>query len=148
MLTAEKVKEVVRACGADLVGIASMDRFEGSPKQMDPRYIFPDAKVMIVFGFRILRGTLRGIEEGTYFSAYSSMGYASINVLRQPMVTWEFATFLEDNGYEAVPIRTFWGATDISGVQGADVNTPRENWSRPVAPDKPYPDVSVNMRIA
>ena len=30
MLTSEDVKEFGRECGADLVGIASMDRFEGA----------------------------------------------------------------------------------------------------------------------
>jgi len=55
MLTFENVKERAPACGEDLVGIASMDRFEGTPQQMDPRYIFPDARAMIVMGFRALR---------------------------------------------------------------------------------------------
>lgn len=45
MLTSKKVKILAKECGADIVGIASMGRFEGAPKQMDPRYIFPDAKV-------------------------------------------------------------------------------------------------------
>jgi hypothetical protein len=81
---------MARECGADLVGIASMDRFEGAPRGLDPRHIFPDAKAMIVMGFRILRGTLRGIEEGTFFIAYPSMGYAGINRIYQPMVLWNF----------------------------------------------------------
>ena len=42
---------------------------------MDPRYIMPEAKSLIVIGFRVMRGSLRGIEEGTFFSNYSSMGY-------------------------------------------------------------------------
>ena len=35
-----------------------MDRFEGAPKQWDPRYIFPDARAMIALAFRIPRGLL------------------------------------------------------------------------------------------
>ena len=31
MLTSNKVKKIARECGADIVGIASMDRFEGAP---------------------------------------------------------------------------------------------------------------------
>ncbi len=80
MLT-EELKKWARESGADLVGIASMDRFEGAPKQMDPRYIFSEAKALIVLGFRIHRGLFRGIEEGTYFSAYTSMGYGGINYI-------------------------------------------------------------------
>lgn len=47
-----------------------MDRFEGAPKQVDPRYIMPEAKALVVMAFRILRGFLRGIEEGTDFISF------------------------------------------------------------------------------
>ena len=40
-----------------------MERFEGAPKEQDPRYIQPAAKSCIVLAFRIPRGYLRGIEE-------------------------------------------------------------------------------------
>lgn len=56
MLTAKKVKQKAGEPGADMIGIARMDRFEGAPKQNDARYIFPGAKSMIVLGFRIPRG--------------------------------------------------------------------------------------------
>jgi hypothetical protein len=150
MITPEQVKKWAKMYGADLVGIASMDRFEGAPKQMDPRYIFPDAKAMIVLGFRILRGSLRGIEEGTFFSNYSSMGYAAINQVRQPMVLWSFCGMLEDAGYEAVPIPNEfpWRGSDIDGLTPGNEAEPIPNWSRPVSPDKPAPDVFIHLRIA
>ena len=84
-MNSKQVKQFASECGADIVGIASMDRFEGAPKQMDPRYIFPDARAMIVMGFRILRGSLRGIEEGTFYIAYAGMGYAGINHVLMPL---------------------------------------------------------------
>ena len=59
MPTSEQVKAYAKECGADLVGIGSMDRFEGAPKQMDPRYIFPEAKAAVVLGFPIPRGCIR-----------------------------------------------------------------------------------------
>jgi len=150
VVTSEQVKAYAKECGADIVGIASMDRFEGAPKQMDPRYIFPDAKAMIVMGFRILRGTLRGIEEGTFFVSYASMGYAAINFVHQPVVLWDFCKLLEDKGYEAVPIpNNFpWTNTDSSGQNPELTGQLRETWSRPVSPDRPAPDVFIHMRIA
>lgn len=150
MLSTQEVKDYARHCGADIVGIASMDRFEGAPKQMDPRYIFPDAKAMIVLGFRILRGAFRGIEEGTFFTAYSGMGYAAINWIHQPMVLWHLGAWLEDNGYESVPIPNLfpWSNTDTVGLDPEKTGKVRENWSRPVSPDKPAPDVFVQLRIA
>ena len=63
MLTAQAVKDYAKSVGADIVGIADMNRYEGAPKHADCRYIAPDARTMIVMGFRIPRGTLRGIEE-------------------------------------------------------------------------------------
>lgn len=150
MFNSQEVKQFAKECGADLVGIASMERFEGAPKQMDPRYIFPDAKAMIVMGFRIFRGCLRGIEEGTFYVAYSGMGYAGINWVYQPLVLWNFCKMLEDQGYEAIPIpNNFpWTNTDCSGQNPEATGQMREAWSRPVSPDKPAPDVFIHLRIA
>ena len=36
-MNANDVKMMAKSLGADLCGIASMDRFEGAPKQQDPR---------------------------------------------------------------------------------------------------------------
>ncbi|NUP99986.1 MAG: hypothetical protein HUU35_09040 [Armatimonadetes bacterium] len=150
MLKSADVKQYALDCGADIVGIASMDRFEGAPKQMDPRYIFPDAKAMVVMGFRILRGCLRGIEEGTFFSAYAGMGYAAINFVRQPMALWSFCGMVEDQGYEALPIpNNFpWTNSESGGQNPGSIGEMRPAWSRPVEPDKPAPDVFVHLRLA
>ena len=79
MLTSQDVKDFARQSGADLVGIGDLGRFEGAPPEMDPRFVFPDARALIGLAFRIPRGYLRGIEEGTHFYQYPSMGYANIN---------------------------------------------------------------------
>ena len=144
MLTSEDVRKTGTMHGADLVGIASMDRFEGAPLQMDPRAIFPDAKAMIVCACRIPRGALLGIEEGTFFTSYAMMGYAGINFVRMPMVLWGLTAALEDAGYDALPIANNFPWSAIEN----DTGTPRDNWSRPVAPGRPAPDVFVHFRIA
>lgn len=150
MITSKQVKQWAKAAGADLVGIAPMDRFEGAPKQMDPRYIYPEAKSMIVMAFRILRGTLRGIEEGTFFQQYSSMGYAAINKVQQPMVLWNLCRLLENHGYEAIPIpnQSGWASIVTGGYDSDNVESARSTWSKPVTPDRPAPDVFIHMRIA
>ena len=110
---------------------------------MDPRQIMPRAKSIIAMGFRVFRGSLRGIEEGTYFSNYSAMGYGGITYLYMPMTVINTAKVLEDAGYEAVPMghQSDWRAIDNKGV-------PYEGYSRAVAPGKAIPDVMVHMRIA
>ncbi len=150
MLTSEKIKKYAKSCGADIVGITSMGRFEGAPKQMDPRYIFPEAKSMIVMGFRHFRGVFRGIEEGTFFTAYSAMGYAGINYIQQPLVLWNVSRIIEDEGYEAVPIpNNFpWGNTATSGQNPEKTGKMNPDLSRPVSPDRPAPNVFLQLRIA
>lgn len=116
----KEVKEYAKKCGADIVGIASMDRFEGLPKQMDPRHIFPEAKSMIVIGFRIFRGLFRGIEEGTFYSAYSVMGYEGTRWVFQPVVLWNFTKLLENKGYEAIPIPDNFPWSNIDNLEPND----------------------------
>jgi epoxyqueuosine reductase len=144
MITSQQVKERAKELGADLVGISPMTRFEGAPKQMDARYIFPGAKSMIVLGFRIARGTLRGIEEGTLFNNYPSMGYAALNKVYGPMVLWNLTRFLEDDGYETIPLINQNGGEAVKTTNGYF----RRGWSRPVREGNPYPDVLVHFRIA
>jgi len=152
MLTSEKIKNYAKSEGADLVGIASYDRFDGAPKQMDPRYIFPGGKSIIVLGFRHFRGVFRGIEEGTFWTSYCSMGYASINFIQQPLVLWNVAKMIEDAGYEAVPVPNNhpWGGTNVSNPPGQNSGgSPRRpGFSLPVSPERPYPNVFIHMRIA
>jgi len=135
MLTAETLKKHALAVGADLVGIGAMERFEGAPLQNDPRYIFPEARSIIGLGFRIHRGLLRGIEEGTFFAAYPSMGYANINDVYAPIALREVGDLLEDSGYEAVLYQ------NTSVRMGCGVGEPvREGY--------PRPDVFLHFRIA
>lgn len=142
-MTSQEIKEAAKRLGADIVGIGSIDRWEGAPSQMDPRMIMPRAKSIIAMGFRVFRGSLRGIEEGTYFSNYSAMGYGGITYLYMPMTVINLCKLIEDEGYEAVPMghQSDWRGIDNKGFL-------RENYSRPVAPGKPQPDIMVNLRIA
>lgn len=143
MITAKDIKEAAKRMGADLVGIGSIDRWSTAPIQMDPKQIMPNAKSIICLGFRVLRGSLRGIEEGTYFSNYSAMGYGGITYLYMPMTIINLSKMIEDAGYEAVPMghQSDWRGIDTLGYL-------QEEYSRPVAPGKAAPDVMINLRIA
>ena len=142
-MTSQEIKEAAKRFGADAVAIGSIDRWEGAPIQQDPRQIMPRAKSIIAMAFRVNRGSLRGIEEGTFFSNYSAMGYGGITYLYMPMTVINLSKMIEDEGYEAIPYghQSDWRAIDNFGNL-------RENFSVPVAPGKAYPDVMVNLRIA
>ncbi len=101
------MKEYARAMGADLVGVAPLERFEDFPPEQSPAAIFPEAKSVIVIGRRITRGTLRGMEEGTNLSLYSMFGLTSLNMQFLPLPTAEVTEWLEDRGWEATPLFPF-----------------------------------------
>ena len=69
-LRSEELKEFAKKRGVDLVGIASIDRFDSVSSGKHPAFIFSDAKAVIVLGIRILRGALREMEEWTYWSVF------------------------------------------------------------------------------
>ncbi len=143
MLTAEMVKKKALALGADMVGIGNIERWEGAPIQQDPRQIMPEARSIVGMVFRVMRGSMRGIEEGTFFSNYSSMGYGGITYLYMPMTVINLAKYIEDDGWEAIPYghQSDWRAIDQVGER-------RANYSEPVAPGRAAPDVMVHLRIA
>ncbi len=143
MLTSESVKKMARALGADAVGIGNIERWEGAPLQMDPRQIMPEARSVIAMAFRVMRGSMRGIEEGTFFSNYSAMGYGGLTYLYIPMTVMNLCKYIEDDGYEALPMghQSDWRAIDNAG------NT-RSEFSRPVRPGQATPDVMIHLRIA
>ena len=150
MLNSKDIKNFALKNGADLVGIGSMNRFKGTPPEKDPRFIAPKAKSIIALGFRVLRGSLRGIEEGTHFYQFPEMGIVHIDEVHAPIVLRKVACFLEDNGFEGVVQRSV-----PDRRRGEDTGTNPEhlpvfkiNYSEPVAPGKPAPDVLMDFNQA
>ena len=50
MLDSKRIKEIMFALGADLCGIASIDRFDNAPKGYHPLDVLPTCKSVISFG--------------------------------------------------------------------------------------------------
>ena len=133
-LTAAMVKDAAFAAGAGDIGIANIERFANAPRMMHPKNIFPDCKSVITIVQPIPRGTYRGITEGTHWSNYTFYSYNRLNTLFRPVVTYETSCFIEDHGFEAVPL--YPGVPERPGGRPA------------VAPDRPAPDVNIQVRIA
>lgn len=121
----EKLKEYALSKGLDLFGIASIERFKNAPARMHPSSIFPETKSVIVVGRRIIRGGWRGIEEGTYWPSYTYFDYSGLlNTFFLQLPLYETACFIEDFGYEAVPLYSGWvlpepGPNDVPVRKGA-----------------------------
>ena len=134
-MNSSDVKKCATDHGADLVGIASIKHFKDLPMDENPLCIAPECKSVIVLGRRILRGALRGIEEGTnFFSTYGFFGFQALedNFLSQTI--YDTTCFIETFGFEAVPLFGYSKEGMATGV--------------PVAEGKPAPNVFVNINYA
>lgn len=119
MLTSQMIKEAAYAAGADKCGIAPISRLAGAPDEMNPKFLFPEAKSVIGFVFRIPRGVQRGIEEGTQFYQYPSMAYGGINEILAPSVLYQVGKVIEDEGYEAFTYRNTGARSAMSDMDGS-----------------------------
>jgi epoxyqueuosine reductase QueG len=133
-LKSNKVKNSIINLGADIVGIASIDRFDNLPPERHPRSIFPETKSVIVIGRRITRGTLRGVEEGTQFNTYRLYGDSWLEDRFLAYVTYETTVFLENDGWEAVPLPGLPPEIPSMGIA--------------VGPEKPPPNVFLDIEDA
>lgn len=90
--------------GADIVGIAPIERFEDVAAEHHPSSIFPECRSVIVLGKRIVRGCLRGVEEGTQMSLYHTFAVNWLPDRFMALTTVRVASWLEDQRWEAVPL--------------------------------------------
>jgi epoxyqueuosine reductase len=100
----QELEAASRQAGADLFGVADIERFDELPAEKHPRAIFPEARSVVVLGRRITRGTLRGVEEGTNFTNYALYGCNWLEDRFLALTTFRVSEFLEDRGWEAVPL--------------------------------------------
>ena len=87
---------------ADIAGFASAERFSKDDAIFK---IFPETKSVICLAFRILRGIYRGTEEGTTYYQYTTMAVENMEETVMPMAQLKVATFIEEQGYIAIPQR-------------------------------------------
>lgn len=130
MLKSDDVKSFAKKAGADLVGIAPIERFKDLPPDKSPLSMFPEAESVVVLGYRVTRGSIRGVEEGTNWTMYATEvpgNFLQISV-------YEIGAFLESKGWEAVPVYPYATGDYPEGV--------------PVAPGKVAPNVTPSMEHA
>lgn len=100
------MKNAIIACAkkldADLVGFAPASRFDKDDAIFK---IMPTVKTVIGLGFRVLRGIYRGVEEGTTYYQYTTMGVENLEETVMPLAAINVANLIEEEGYEAIPQR-------------------------------------------
>lgn len=123
MITSEELKAFALSAGADLVGVASVDRFAGAPAGHHPSDVLVGARSVLSCAQRIPAGAIAGPP-----TAYQ----AAMNAIhaRLDSVAVRVALFLEDHGGRAVAVPSdepYWdwdadrshGAGDLSHKHAA-----------------------------
>lgn len=98
----EKIINLAKETNADLIGFAPASRF--SPDDAIFK-LFPEVKTVIGFAFRVLRGCYRGIEEGTTYYQYTTMGVECLEETIMPMTLMRVSALIEEEGFTALPQR-------------------------------------------
>lgn len=99
-MNSEKVKEIMKSLGADLCGIASLDRFDDAPKGYHPLDVFPICKSVISFGCRFPVGTLFCKSHAPYTRVRNSI------TPKMDAIALDFCIEMEKYGVMCVPIPT------------------------------------------
>ena len=103
MMAQHELTQSIVACAkkfdADIVAIGNAERFIGT-NVFD---IYPNTKSVICIAYRVLRGSHRGIEEGTTYYQYSTTGIETIEETLMPQTLLRVSMFLEEEGFLAIP---------------------------------------------
>ena len=100
MLDSKRIKEIMFALGADLCGIASIDRFDNAPKGYHPLDALPTCKSVISFGCRFPVGTLNCKSNIPYTRVRNSI------TAKMDAIALDSCIEMEKNQIVCVPIPT------------------------------------------
>ena len=107
------IKTAAFASGADICGIASIERFKNAPAGFHPSDIYKDTKSAVVFARRVPKGAVRS---GNTLP-YSISDEIATDQIRH--ITYNFSLLLEDKGIVAVPVYTepyaYWDKETFTG---------------------------------
>lgn len=112
-ITAGGLKRIAKKLGADLCGIAPVERFDRVPKGFHPKDIFPGTKSVVALAKRVPEGTLMAKSLVPYTLAYETL-FADVFRIASELALW-----LQDAGIMAVPVPSepyeYWDAEAKEG---------------------------------
>ena len=136
MLTTEALRDyALNVVQVDKIGVANIERFDDAPADMHPSNITPKARSVVVFLKRIVRGTCRGVDEGTHYSSYHIFSYAGLSRMLGTAQS-RLARFIEQHGHDCTPLAAMATSREFGPA------------APPPAPGMPPREVVVQHRIA
>jgi epoxyqueuosine reductase QueG len=117
-LLTREIKEYLRNKGADLVGVASVDRFDRGPVMLHPQSLLPEARSVIVVAMHYVN---TAVDQWGKAPSDSIMAYQNLNILvasELASISLRLAYFLEKKGHLALPIAQslFWRYRSYKGL--------------------------------
>lgn len=99
-MNSSRVKALMKSLGADLCGIASMERFASAPEGYHPLDVLPSCKSVISFGCRFPTAALLCKSHTPYTTVRNSI------TAKMDRIALDFCMELERQGVQCVPIPT------------------------------------------
>lgn len=99
-MNSNEIKEILFSMGADLCGIASIDRFDDAPKGFHPLDVLPTCKSVISFACRFPVGTIMCNSNVPYTRVRNSI------TPKMDSIALDFCIRMENHNAIAVPIPT------------------------------------------
>ena len=99
-MDSHKVKKIMYSLGADLCGIASIDKFADAPAGYHPLDVLPACKSVISFACRFPAATLSCKTAVPYTRVRNSLTH------KMDAIALDFCIEMEKNGIAAIPLPT------------------------------------------
>lgn len=100
----KQVKDYALECGVDIVGVASIDRFEGAPNGFHPTDVMKSTRSVITFARKFIMGILDELSPERQRLSYKHHMYAHKNTYNT-FTGYDLARFLEERGNKAYIIQ-------------------------------------------
>lgn len=95
-----KIKEIMKSLGADLCGIANVERFDTAPEGFHPKNVLPACKSVIAFACRVPVGIMMCKSHTPYTRARNTI------TPKMDMIALDFCIEMEKYGVICVPVPT------------------------------------------
>ena len=112
-LQSSEIKAYAASRGADLVGIASVERFAGYPEDRRPEHLLSGARSVIVVGVRVLADSVRPN------LLLSALHHITLNLYHN-QIAYDVGRLLDDRGFGAAVVPHRIGNIDAEMRSSAD----------------------------